>query len=763
LSVNFFEESPKNIDEKIRKMKNDLKNDPDNIAKHFTFAELLLANQNKYRIRDAKESLNRVLQHKDHLEARILEIRAHRLSNNLPKALELAKQLDELNPDNPSILEELGRIYLGKKITKNALDYLKRAFTINPQDDRIGRAYILALEENNEYDEVLTLASRLVSISKNAKNIQTKAVALANLNRTEEAVSLLKDFEKDHPEEYKTKMWTLDRNYIPLSKNLLLFYFNLAYKKIPKGKYPNNHEFDKKGNISFSFNDTPEVKNYFEKALELCDKIILEINQNDDHEQIETIDLEEIKYQILFELHRFKESLHIIEKLLEKNHSDTNSYGQGVVNFFLKNFDVAVRCFEKSHRDYPTNKEFLEMLLDAYRAIGNDIKYRETEKKLNDLREKIKQKEKSNSNVKKSTKKQEFSIFAGIKNAFDNHIKVKEFFSSRKGGVLKIIDRHVTGQYIQLLRESLNMDEIHEVQIIRSLKHDEGGKQFFDECKGLPKDVYKFNKSFKDECKISIKVADLHADVHDRYAITNDEVYNIPGFNQMDKNQSSDGLPVTNEKGKMEKVKEFDDIWSSSESIILTQEKWTEILEKLSEAVKESKQEVHDVVKNEIHPTLPNEGVNKAVRDNVPKILESQDIHLDFEKLEDDKFIRKMHKKIQEELDEYIEAANFLDRIRNNQDEIVSFKKRLEDEGNNNPKLEKRIKKKEEELTSLRSSVKKEKHNDPLAEITDIIEAAYRMAELRGCSAKELDEIRRERELKFGKFKDNMYLKLEDS
>ena len=758
----FFEESPKNVDEKIRKMRNDLKNDPDNIAKHFTFAELLLANQNKYRIRDAKESLIRVLSNNQNdLEARILQIRAYRLSNNLPKALELAKQLDELNPDNPSILEELGRIYLGKTITKKALDYLKRAFTINPHDDRIGRAYILALEKNKEYEEVLTLASKLVSISKSAKNIQAKAIALFHLNRIEEAISLLKDFEKDHPEEYKTKMWTIDRNYASLSINMLTLYVELAYRKIPKGKHPNDYEFDKKGNISFIFNDTPVVKSYFEKALELCDKTIFEINQNDDHEQIETVDIEDIKCRILFELHRFEESLYIIKNRSGKNYFYMNPYAQGVVNFFHKNFDVAVKCFEKMHCDYPTNEKYLEVLSDTYRAIGNDIKYTETEKKLNNLREKIKQKE--NRNVKKPSKKYEFTIYPGIENSFDNHMKVEEFFKSRTGGVLKILDRHVTGKYIKLLRESLNMDEIHEVQIIRSLKHDEGGKQFFDECKGLPKDIYKFNSSFKGDCKISVKVADLHADVHDRYAITNDEVYNIPGFDQMDNNQSSDGLPLTNEKDKRQKIKEFDDIWRSSKSVTLTQEKWIEILEKLSKVVKISKQEVHEVIKNEIHPTRSNEGVNKAVRDNVPKILESQDIHLDFEKLEDHKFIRKMHKKIQEELDEYIEAANFLDRIESNHEEIVDFKKELEEEGNNNPKLEKRIKKKEEELVSLRLCIKEEKHNDPLAELTDIIEAAYRMAELRGCSVKELDGMRRERNIKFGKFEDNLYLKLEDN
>ena len=77
--------------------------------------------------------------------------------------------------------------------------------------------------------------------------------------------------------------------------------------------------------------------------------------------------------------------------------------------------------------------------------------------------------------------------------------------------------------------------------------------------------------------------------------------------------------------------------------------------------------------------------------------------------------------------------------------------------------LEKRIKKKEEELVSLRLCIKEEKHNDPLAELTDIIEAAYRMAELRGCSVKELDGMRRERNIKFGKFEDNLYLKLEDN
>jgi len=153
LSVDFFGDSPKSVEENICKMRNELKEEPDNIKLHRTFAEFLLSHQNSSRIIEAKDSLYRVLKHdRGDLEARILEIRAYRLSNKIKKAFELADSLDNYFPENPSVLEELGRIYLEKKYFTKAEQCLEKAYKIDRTNGRIGRAYWNFLHVQKDFE-----------------------------------------------------------------------------------------------------------------------------------------------------------------------------------------------------------------------------------------------------------------------------------------------------------------------------------------------------------------------------------------------------------------------------------------------------------------------------------------------------------------------------------------------------------------------------------------------------------------------------------
>ncbi len=94
---------------------------------------------------------------------------------------------------------------------------------------------------------------------------------------------------------------------------------------------------------------------------------------------------------------------------------------------------------------------------------------------------------------------------------------------------------------------------------------------------------------------------------------------------------------------------------------------------------------------------------NKAIRDKIPKIIEESGSTPKVKKLNDNDFLKELTKKIDEEVNEFKES------------------------------------KKAEELC-------------------DLIEIAYRIAELYGVSNMELDQIRSEKNLKRGKFDTNLFL-----
>ena len=94
---------------------------------------------------------------------------------------------------------------------------------------------------------------------------------------------------------------------------------------------------------------------------------------------------------------------------------------------------------------------------------------------------------------------------------------------------------------------------------------------------------------------------------------------------------------------------------------------------------------------------------DKAIRDKIPQIIESSGKNCDVKKLDDSEFLAELEKKLVEELNEYQESKN-------------------------------------------------------VEELADILEVIYRISELKGTNPDTLDEIRRDKAEKRGKFDDNLFL-----
>ena len=94
---------------------------------------------------------------------------------------------------------------------------------------------------------------------------------------------------------------------------------------------------------------------------------------------------------------------------------------------------------------------------------------------------------------------------------------------------------------------------------------------------------------------------------------------------------------------------------------------------------------------------------NKAIRDKIPEIIAESGKKCNTKQLDDESFLAELEKKLIEEVNEYSESKD-------------------------------------------------------VEELADLLEVIYRISELKGVSSDELDEIRRDKAEKRGKFASNLFL-----
>ena len=94
---------------------------------------------------------------------------------------------------------------------------------------------------------------------------------------------------------------------------------------------------------------------------------------------------------------------------------------------------------------------------------------------------------------------------------------------------------------------------------------------------------------------------------------------------------------------------------------------------------------------------------NKVVRDKIPEIIKESGKKFNLKQLDDESFLAEIEKKLIEEVDEYTESKD-------------------------------------------------------VEELADLLEVIYRISELRGVNSDELNEIRKDKAEKRGKFANNLFL-----
>ena len=762
LSSNFFDSSITTVEETISKIRDDLSKKPRDINLNKKLAEILLKNQNEHRVHEAGESVKIILeQNPADVDAKILKTRTYRLLNDFDNAQFEVDNLLETDPKNPNVLEEKGRIYLDKNNFPLAEHWLSQALGIDPDNSRIGRALSLALSAQEKKAEEITLLNMMNHRNpSDFRTVQYLAFALSNDGRTEKSISLLENFRKEHPQEFTTPIWSHDGIPASLPYTLAHLYFISAKEKMSEKKLKL---------FQIEFNDdepsivsgiTSETRPLIEKALHEYDLIL---SKNASVHDLTGNDLTHTEFEkcgILFYLQKYGDSLSIIQKILKTNSTEPKFLSlHGIIQFCLQNYAESVNSFEKLLEYYPSVIGYRRWKCDSLRASGDVDAYHKEQKILEEFIEKAKTNESISNKPKKKFPSRDYSL--NPETPLDNFYTMSEFFHTRTGNILKICDGYFQSNYIHFLSQNISMDEIKEIHVLKDLYAYESGLEFFGHTNKLPSLIKKFNEQNK-PCKLTVKVARL-TDFHDRYAITPTEVWNIPGWSNIEDNKISDLFPIENKEGVKVRRDQFDKIWNDVDSLELNKTNWPGILEELEILVEKSgKEKLHHKVKSELYPTIEYSTKSKAIRDHVPSIvLKKKGVSLTVTTLDDDEFIKKMHLKIREELEEYIEAARLFDKIISLKKEVITDEEKLS-QGIDDEHLPEKIKGRMKSIQKYGKKLKDSGHPDPLAELTDILEAVYRMAELRGCTAEELDKLRCDRAKEFGRFDENLFLHLDE-
>ena len=273
----------------------------------------------------------------------MLESLAHiyEMANQTEKALEVLKELSEINPDNQNIkkkIKNLKREINGKDLPKDD--------NFNSIQDAILQAEIYSAR--NEYEKAIEvydlIIDTLINEPDSAEIYKIKGLALINLNRFEEAIECYDKSLKINPNDFKA--WN--------NKAFSLHNLNRldeAIKYYDKSLKINPNYISTLNNKAFAL----RTLNRLDEAIECYDKT-LKINPND-------FKAWNNKAFSLHELNRSDEAIECYDKALKINPNYFEAWAnKGFTLENLDRIDEAVECYNKALTLSPNNPDILNRL-----------------------------------------------------------------------------------------------------------------------------------------------------------------------------------------------------------------------------------------------------------------------------------------------------------------------------------------------------------------------------------------------------------------
>lgn len=750
MKFDFFDESD-TISAQFNIIEKELSENPESVPLVRRYVRLLLDYQNKHRLELAMSHMSILMKKNPDVESEALYVRTLRLVKKTSKAKQEVSQFLQKNPENPDLLEEQGRIWVDEGKFKEARKNYQKVLEMAPRNQRVRRAMLQIQWKSGESpDKILSSAKYLVELEESDKNIKELSHALRLNHKHKEAIELLEKFSEKSPESFWNLMSTRDGKNASLPFDLVQFYFQVAIHTANEKKLKWEYEFEKNHKIRFVIDTDDEVDALFCKSNELLDKIIFDEKF---HNTSSSESIFKIKGDILFYLRRFSECRYFLEK---QKLTDEFLYFNTL--FHLKEFDKASSVMSRMIDERPSSERGQKCISDCFRARKKIEDYQ----KHYAIYEKLKRKRLSETEDR-SVKEEDWNFSNLTDMPLRNLSKNSRFYESRTSKVLKIWNKYFSSGDIEFLGKYLTIELVQEIQVIRGINPYKNGLDFYEKLDPLIEFIERFNLQNKNKCKISVRVVKMNS-AHDRYLLEKDHVWDIMTIDQINNNQTGEHFEVTDPEGIRNRREEFERLWNDDDGIEIKQKHRRTILRKLAEIVENSGNEsIDDKIKYEIDPSKKYQNEDKAVRDKVEYLLGEELWNTtSITNLEDDDFINKMHDKIKEELAEYLQAAERIDAIREEEQKIKKHRQWLLDNSSTSQKMidvkNKKIKENENKIKNLKKEIENETHVDPLDELSDILEAVYRMAELRGSSAEELDAIREKRAEKYGRFSNNCYM-----
>ncbi len=535
--------------------------------------------------------MKKVLSEKpDDLEAQVLAIRSLRLSNYLDEALSRSESLEEKYPNNADIKEEIGRTYLVKNYVDTAEEKLESSYYKFPNNQRLGRALVLTYRALNENEKALSLINKLLILNPiDPRNIQSKMNILNKLGKFDESIEICKKFRNEHPNEFNYSMWTGNGIYVPLSKNLILTLIKNARVILQK----EHHLWSKIENeeVIINFALTENAKEMLNEANDEIEKLLFDINVfHEAAAEIDTADLIQVKADCLSMLGRFREELVLRDELIAKNDDIFKIVDKARTLYRLREFKEAIVLFDKYLNEFPTDNSALKTRWKSYLGAGELEKFEQERKRL--METGVLENNKSTNQIQKFDKTE---IPISPETPYDNLIWTQKLFESRQGFVW-IKDRYFRRGYLEFLRDNINFESVKEIKILRQGTYYENGKQFYTETRKLIKEIQKFNEQHNDILVIGVHFKD---DFHDRYLMSENDVWNIPGFEQFEEGDISDLKKIDDEVTIKIRKEQFAKLWGESKPM-RDEKSWLEILKDLKKELKSQKKDVCKEIEEKI-------------------------------------------------------------------------------------------------------------------------------------------------------------------
>jgi len=277
----FDSEIPDDVstEKKLDEMTKQLIKDPNNSALNKAYARTLLDNApNLKRAKIALKSLEIVLsQDPENWDAKMLVVRALRWMNRHDDALMKAEEINLTINNSAFLFNEIGRIYMDKNEPELGLIKLDEGIKKYPNDGKIMRSLIrvltdLSVEDKNssKLERAMEICNRGLDETPNQNRFAgSKIELLYELEKYNELVEFIEEFQKKYPKEFMTPMFTSKSEILTVALDTA-YYYTLIAKKMFKNSVSKNH---KEQEIEKILEDNPKIIELHEKSIKLLIRV----------------------------------------------------------------------------------------------------------------------------------------------------------------------------------------------------------------------------------------------------------------------------------------------------------------------------------------------------------------------------------------------------------------------------------------------------------------------------------------------------------